>query len=176
MKRQIIRKLSEEVKLTAFQKERLTVELLCIRMDHEVSSKFTEYMKANKTEVETFLNELNVESRNEIKAIIENLEFMNNHTLVETVQEFTSDREKLLKQLYNIESIKNKYKLSVELFEEAIFKYKHGLMYLPQEVIESLRNKVFLDCGAYSGDSALMFEKEYYPSRIYSFEPVTENY
>lgn len=176
IKRQIIRELPDDVELTTFQKERLTVELLCIRLDHEVSRRFTEHMKKNKAEVETFLNDLDVESKDNIKTIIENLEFMSNHTLVETIQKFTSDREKLLKQLYSIESIKNKYKLSIELYEEAIFKYKHGLKCLPQEVIKTLRNKVFLDCGAYSGDSALMFEKEYYPSRIYSFEPVTENY
>lgn len=133
-------------------------------------------MKKNKSEVETFLNDLDVESKNEIKTIIENLEFMSNHTLVETVQKFTSDREKLLKQLYNIELIKDKYKLSFEVHEEAIFKYKHGLKDLPQEVINTLRNKIFLDCGAFSGDSALVFEKEYHPSKIYSFEPVKENY
>lgn len=176
MKRQIIRELSKDVELTKFQKERLTVELLCIRMDHEVSPRFTEYMKVNKAEVDSFLNDLDVESRDGIKTIIENLEFMSGHTLVESVKKFTSDRQKLLKQLYSIESIKNKYKLPIELYEEAIFKYKHGLKYLPQEIIQALRNKIFLDCGAYSGDSALMFEKEYYPSRIYSFEPVKENY
>jgi len=176
IKRQIIRELSKDVELTKCQKDRLTLELLGIRLDHQVSNKFTEYINANKAEVETFLNDLDVESKDEIKTILENLEFMSTHTLVETVQKFTSDREKLLNQLYSIESIMDKYKLSVELYEEAIFKYKHGLRYLPQEVIETLRNKVFLDCGAYSGDSALMFEKEYYPSRIYSFEPVTENY
>ncbi|MFX0178149.1 MAG: FkbM family methyltransferase [Candidatus Hodarchaeota archaeon] len=152
------------------------MELLSIRLDHEVSRRFIEYMKKNKSEVETFLNDLDVESKNEIKTIIENLEFMSNHTLVETVQKFTSDREKLLKQLYNIELIKDKYKLSFEVHEEAIFKYKHGLKDLPQEVINTLRNKIFLDCGAFSGDSALVFEKEYHPSKIYSFEPVKENY
>ncbi len=176
VKRQIIRELSKDVELTKFQKERLTVELLCIRFDHEVSSKFTEYIKANEAEVETFLNDLDNESRNELKAIIENLEFMSNNALDDTIQEFTSDRQKLLKQLQSIESIKDKYRLSLELYEEGIFKYKHGLTYLPQEVIETLKNTVFLDFGAYSGDSALMFEREYYPSRIYSFEPVAENY
>jgi FkbM family methyltransferase len=176
IKRKIIRELPNNVELTTFQKERLYVEILCIRADHEVARRFTEFVMENKAEIETVLNDLDVESKDEIKTIIENLEFMSSHTLVEAVQKFTSNREKLLEHLYKLESIKNKYKLPLELHEEAIFKYKHGLKYVPKEVIKALRNKVFLDCGAFTGDSALMFEKEYYPSRIYSFEPITENY
>ncbi|MFX0060523.1 MAG: hypothetical protein ACFE8J_19685, partial [Candidatus Heimdallarchaeota archaeon] len=176
IKRQIIRELPKDVELTTFQKERLYVEILAIRADHEIATRFINYIKGNKVEVESFLNDLDLESKDEIKTVIENLEFMSKHTLVESVQKFTSNREKLLMHLDNLESIKNKYKLPIELHEEGIFKYRHGLKYLPQEVSKTLINKVFLDCGAFSGDSALMFEKEYYPSIIYSFEPVAENY
>ncbi|MFX1277747.1 MAG: hypothetical protein ACFFAT_22235, partial [Promethearchaeota archaeon] len=163
IKRKIIREILEDVELTTFQKERLYLEILAIRADHEISSRFMEYVKKNKAEVEAFLNDLDTETKDEIKAIIGYLEFMSKTTLMEAVQKFTSSKEKLLKHLNNLESMKNNYKLPLELHEEAIFKYKHGLKYLPQDIIQALRNKVFLDCGAFSGDSALMFEKEYYP-------------
>lgn len=176
IKRQIIRELPKDVELTKFQKGRLYQEIKAISADHEIARRFTDYIKENKVEVESFLNNLDLESKDEIKTIIENLEFMIKHTLLETVQKFTSNGQKLLKYLDNLESIKNKYKLPLEFHEEGIFKYKHGLKYLPQEVIKALRNKVFLDCGAFTGDSALMFDKDYNPSIIYSFEPIAENY
>lgn len=62
------------------------------------------------------------------------------------------------------------------MYEEAIFKYKHGLKLLPEDIIKGLDNKDFIDCGAYIGESALIFEKEYNPNKIYSFEPVLDNY
>jgi FkbM family methyltransferase len=68
------------------------------------------------------------------------------------------------------------YKLPIEIHEEAIFKYEHGLKFLPRYIVDSLKNKDFIDCGAYTGDSALFFEKELEPSRIYSFEPVPDNF
>jgi FkbM family methyltransferase len=175
MKRQIIRKLPANIKFTKFQKERLYWELLCIRLDYEVTGRFIEYIDQHKFEVDNFLSSLDVESRNNLNKVIENLEYMNTHTLVQTLQKFTSNMDKLLEHLNYLESIKNDYILPLELHEEGIFKYKHGLNYLPQEVIKGLRGSVFLDCGAFTGDSASMFEKEYFPSSIYSFEPNPES-
>ena len=175
MKRQIIRELPANINLTRFQKERLYWELLCIRLDYEVAGRFIEYIEQHKFEVENFLNSLDVESRNDLNKIIENLEYMNTHTLSQTIQRSTSNKEKLLEHLNYLESAKNDYILPLELHEEGIFKYKHGLKYLPQEVIEGLRESIFLDCGAFTGDSATMFEREYFPSSIYSFEPNPEN-
>lgn len=176
IKRQIIHDFLTDIQLTKYQKERLTIEINLIRADHEIANRFTEYIEKNKSEVEAFLSNLDHESKDEINTIIEELSFMSNHTLMEAVQKYVSNREKILKHIINMESIKNSYKLPLELHEEGIFIYNHGLKFLPQEVIESLRNKVFLDCGAFAGDSALMFEKEYFPSKIYSFEPIAENY
>jgi len=176
IKRKLISELPKEIELTNFQKERLYWELICIRLDHEIASRFIEYVKKNKAEVDTFLIDLDVESRDEIKTVIANLEFMCKITMEEAIQKFTSNKKKLLEHLNNLEFIKSNYKLPIELHEEGVFKYKHGLVYIPQEVIYALRNKAFLDCGAFNGDSALMFEKELDPSKIYSFEPVAENY
>ena len=67
-------------------------------------------------------------------------------------------------------------KLHENLYEQSVFGYKHGLVYLSEETLKFLNNKDFLDCGAYIGDSALIFEKYYNPRKIYSFEPDEENY
>lgn len=34
-----------------------------------------------------------------------------------------------------------------------------------------MKNRDFIDGGAYNGDSALMFERDFKPNKIYSFEP-----
>ena len=47
---------------------------------------------------------------------------------------------------------------------------------LPEDILKFLDNKDFIDCGAYFGDSALMFEKDYNPRKIYCFEPNPESY
>jgi len=176
IKRQIIRELSNDIKLTPFQENRLNWEINSIRGDYEFGLKFTEYLKENQANIEAFINDLDSESKNEVKTVLKNIEFINTHTLIETVQEFISKKDKLIEQLNSSESIRSKYKLPIEIHEEAIFKYKHGLKFIPQNIIETLKNKDFLDCGAYMGDSALIFEREYNPSKIYAFEPVQDNY
>ena len=176
IKREVIHGLLSDIQLTKYQKERLTLEIRLIQLDHEIAAQFTEYIKENKSEVKAFLDSLDYESKEEMNTIIEELSFMNNHTLMEAVRKYISSREKILKYMQNMESIKNSYKLPLEFHEEGIFKYNHGLKFLPQKVIKNLRNKVFLDCGAFVGDSALIFERKYFPSKIYSFEPIAENY
>jgi len=176
IKRQIIRELPKDVNLTNFQKERLYWEIIFIHLEHEMALRFIEYITQNKFEVENFINDLDKESKGELENVIKNLKFMSELNLMEVVQKFMVSKKKLLEHLYNLETIKNNYKLPVELHEEAIFKYKHGLKYLPLEIIKTLKSTVFLDCGAFTGDSAIIFEKEYHPSRIYAFEPNPDNY
>jgi len=176
IKREFIREFARDKKLTVFQKKRLAMEIACIRTDYELGLRFIEYINENQAEIETFINDLDSESKNEIKTILKNLEFMSTHTSIETVQKFILKGDEVFEQLNTIESIKNRYKLPFDMYEESIFKYKHGLKFVPQNILNSLNNKDFLDCGAYIGESALIFEREYNPNKVYSFEPVPENY
>lgn len=50
-----------------------------------------------------------------------------------------------------------------------------GLAYLPKECTDKLKQKVFIDGGAYVGQAAIPF-LEYNPSKIYCFEPVSNNH
>ncbi|MFO7795235.1 MAG: FkbM family methyltransferase [Promethearchaeia archaeon] len=176
IKRKIIRDLEKEYKLTAFQKERINWEITSIRGDIEFAQHFNDYIKKNRKKIKHFLSDLDLESKEEMEKILENLDFMSNHDIVEIIENFMPKMGELMEHLNSIEIIRNKYKLPIEIHEEAIFKYKHGLNFIPNDVIDNLANKVFLDCGAYMGDSALVFEKDCNASRIYSFEPVPDNY
>jgi FkbM family methyltransferase len=149
---------------------------MTIRTDYELGLRFIEYITKNQDQIELFINDLDSESKKELETILKNLEYMSTHTLLETIQKFILRPNELLEQLNTIESIKDAYKLPMEIYEESIFKYKHGLKLLPEDIIKSLDNKDFIDCGAYIGESALIFEKEYNPNKIYSFEPVLDNY
>lgn len=74
---------------------------------------------------------------------------------------------------------KNRYVLLPKEFNHYrnyIFYYKHGLIYLSKNEIKKTENKDFIDAGAYIGDSALMFAKEFKPKKIYAFEPSGKNY
>ena len=176
IKREFIRKFAQEKELTDFQKKRLTIEITSIRTDYELGLRFIEYINKNQTDIEAFINTLDSESKNEMKTILMNLEFISTHTSIETIQKFILREDEVFAQFNTIESIKNKYNLPLDMYEESIFKYKHGLKYVPQDILQTLNNKNFLDCGAYIGESALIFEKEYNPNKIYSFEPLPENY
>jgi len=101
----------------------------------------------------------------------------------EIIRDFGTERElnKYQKEILSaiVQSLSFDYDIG-EKFHEYIEKnqpdHKHGLKYVPLSVLNSLKNKDFLDCGAYFGDSALMFARDYHPNNIYSFEPDPENY
>lgn len=62
-----------------------------------------------------------------------------------------------------------KYKLSKDEYDYEVFIYHHGLRFANQKTKEYVKNKDFIDAGAYIGDSALVF-MDYLPNKIYSFE------
>jgi len=48
--------------------------------------------------------------------------------------------------------------------------YHHGLTLLDWKALNFLSNKIFIDCGASFGDSAVIFSKYYNPEKVISFE------
>ncbi len=78
-------------------------------------------------------------------------------------------------------NIINKYyeKYNLEGWEKLeinVFKYHCGLKKLPKEIRKNLKGKVFIDGGAFWGDSMLVLNDKYSPSKIICFEPNTVNY
>ena len=176
LKRYFIDEYVKDKELTPFQKNRITFDLLSIRLDYEASPLFIDYIKKHRIEVEKFVDALDDESKLEMTTILDNLNYMSAHSLDEAIKKFFMRGTYTLEHLDNMEIIKQTYPLPTDMYEESIFKYKHGLVYVPDRAINSIEHKDFLDCGAYMGESALMFEKDYDPRKIYSFEPVPDNY
>ena len=65
------------------------------------------------------------------------------------------------------------YMLPVKHFEASVFIYKHGIDCISN--LEALRDKDIFDVGGFIGDSLLVL-KPLTNRRIYSFEPVRENF
>lgn len=49
--------------------------------------------------------------------------------------------------------------------------YESGLVFLSDEVLDTIKGSIAIDCGAYWGDTAIVFS-EYGPSKVFAFEPV----
>ena len=174
IKKEFIHKFAKNKKLTDFQKSLLMGLINSIWLDYEIGLRYSEYIEKSRLSIEDFIFDLDSESKNEVKTILDYVKIMKTYTLKEVVNYFMSKGEKILEHLNDQEYIKNKYKM--DLYEESIFKYKHGLIFIPQDIIKSIENKDFLDCGGYIGGSALIFEREYKPHKVYSFEPDPANY
>jgi len=177
LKKEIIRDFGTERKLTRFQKDMLSIIALAFSMDHYIGEKFHKYMEKNQPDIDALIDDFDRESKDQFNQFFSDLEYMKSHNALDSVQYFIRNKEKIMSYIDVSESLKNQYYLPVEVpGDVSVFKHKHGLKYLPLSVINSLKGKDFLDCGAYFGDSALMFAKDYHPNNIYSFEPDPENY
>src|SRR5574344_198334 len=77
------------------------------------------------------------------------------------------ESEKFLKAL---PLIKEKYKGNFNnYYLPEVFFYHHGLKFCPNSVQKYIKNKAFVDVGAFYGDSTIVMN-EYNPSKIFAFE------
>ncbi len=60
-------------------------------------------------------------------------------------------------------------------FDVNIFYYQYGLRDMPHSLKEYIAGKDFIDIGAFTGDSSLMF-LQYSPNQVYAYEPVSDNF
>ncbi|MBD3337562.1 MAG: FkbM family methyltransferase [Candidatus Lokiarchaeota archaeon] len=136
---------------------------------------FYNELKANEDTLNEIIEKLNEQSRNAVKKFINRLKYVSTHLYIDLIVDLFKNEEKLMKHLEKVNSYRD-LKLHENLYEESVFGYHHGLVYLPKDRLRTIANKDFLDCGAFVGDSALIFEKFYNPKKIYSFEPDEESY
>lgn len=62
----------------------------------------------------------------------------------------------------------------IKELDSKVFAYHHGLKLLGTKCSDYVQNKIFIDAGAYHGDSTLVLS-QYHPSKIYAFEPSEHN-
>lgn len=86
-------------------------------------------------------------------------------------QNFETEYEKLGDQICstNLEYWKNQYKLCEDSYDIEVLLNHHGLKNCSLKVKDYIKDKDFIDGGAYIGDSVLVL-LEYFPKKIYSFE------
>ena len=103
------------------------------------------------------------------------LEFENEY-FINPVNIFTEEELKEQKNCKKfIKTGKKIYNFPTDFYEYSVLYYHNGLKLLNNNCIDYLENKDFIDGGACIGDSASVFEKEYNPKNIYSFEPLKSN-
>lgn len=136
---------------------------------------FYRYLKDNKHTLDSLIENLDNESKIVVDLILKDAEYISTHNFVDLLRDLLNKDELIMNHLESLNNYRH-LKLYANLYEQSVFDYKHGLVFLPEENISLLNNKDFIDCGAYIGDSALIFETYYNPRKIYAFEPDVENY
>jgi len=137
---------------------------------------FYKYLKDNKDTLDSLIKTFDTESKKVVKSIINDAEYIDSHNFVDMLRDLFSKEEEIFKHLEMAKSYKHFQLPNQNYYEQNIFDYKHGLIFLPKTTLKFLYNKDFIDCGAYIGDSAIVFEKYFNPRKIYAFEPDKENY
>lgn len=104
-------------------------------------------------------------------------ENISNFYLYDRDKFFADFEVKMKKECSTLEAqVKGKYHVPPECnIEVSVFHYHNGLKLLPRELLAGLQNRDFIDGGALWGDSAIVLS-QYQPHKIYSFEPLRENY
>lgn len=75
------------------------------------------------------------------------------------------------KVLARTRAFREKYQIGTnKTFLCPIF-YESGLVFLSEDVRKTIAGSAVIDCGAYWGDTAIVFS-EYAPAKVYAFEPV----
>lgn len=79
-------------------------------------------------------------------------------------------QSKIDRQKFNLK------KLGIKDYNVEAFYGLSGLRWLPEIVKDKLKQGIFLDVGAYDGDSALALMDFFKPRKIYAFEPANFNF
>jgi len=137
---------------------------------------FYRYLMNNKDTLDSVVKSLDSESKKVVDSILKDAEYISVCNFVDMLQDFFSKDEEIFKHLELAKSCRH-FKLDQQnYYEQNIFDYQHGLVFLPEETLNFLNDKDFIDCGAYIGDSAIIFEKYFNPRKIHAFEPDIKNY
>lgn len=119
--------------------------------------------------IENLKKGLDIESQNLIDKILKRQKYIFTHDLIDNRIIFDPGE---IKEQEAIESYRKKSRLRPDWsWCPEAFYYHHGLKFLPDKVLKDLEGKDVIDGGAYTGDSAMAFFKNYSFGKIFSFEP-----
>ncbi len=87
---------------------------------------------------------------------------------------YWSKYDKKLITIYEKSKFKQPFP-DIATFNSFTFLHKYGLGDLPEDVLKSVNGKDIIDAGGLNGDTALIFKDLFPNSKIYVYEPLSEN-
>lgn len=141
-----------------------------------ISSNFIDYENKNKNSINEKINAL---KKNLDEQSLELIDKIPKRFL------YISSNNMISNKLFDIDEIRERKEINIEKYQKLYllsqyeiptFHFHNGLKLLPIEIINKLKNTDAIDAGAYDGDSAIIFNKEYAFNKIYSFEPQPNNF
>ncbi len=150
--------------------------------EKEVALSYVKYIFANNPEIDE--NIFSKESLSEIKDILSNQFHFSygNHVPWKKLYPGSKFQELKQAQKFHKKTLRKKgevyeyngFKSKLANFEYGVLVNNCGIKYLPEEVRASIKNTVFVDCGAFTGDSAFVLNK-LKPAEILAIEPDENN-
>lgn len=143
---------------------------------------FIHYFSLNKEQQKIKLNSLlqglDQESSKLVKLILERQKYVLTHNVFGLKNRLSDTEKEIQKTFYKeIGKLKRSFiDYDFSKFPSESFVFLSGLRFLPQNIQKQLCNGVFIDGGAFNGDSALSFYRNYERIKVYSFEPEEKNY
>jgi FkbM family methyltransferase len=135
------------------------------------------YKISNNIEILTCFKELDNISLEIIKTIFDRIAYISCSEKLKKNRLFSY--EEILEQrrvLSFIKNTKKQLRIPLDRLDPSVFYYYCGLSLIQENINNLLYDRDYIDGGAYLGDSSLVFEKNFSPRRIYSFEPNPINY
>ena len=155
---------------------RVKKKYLRTESEFNIASSFSKYLyneEIFKNKIGALKKNIDLESANTADKIAERYGYLFSNSIVDENQ--FSEEELNMQKNVKWKKIKNKYP-GFKDFEISTFKFHNGLKIVPNYVLEKIKNKDCIDAGAFNGDSAIIFNKNYNFKGIYSFEPLLENF
>ena len=149
-------------------------------------SNFKKYFLANNMpeKIALLKNNLDKASKDNIDLYLERMLYLPDGNLKNVyklskiyLDSLQTTEEKILKMEYvdNWAKYRADFFLSEDVFSADVFLFHHGLRFTPDKIKEYIKNKDFIDGGAWIGDGTLILNKYYDPKKIYAFELSLKN-
>lgn len=152
------------------------------------SIEFFEYICKNKENLDFDLTQFNEKDRESLIKYIRNIflitfvdkirkDMLFNKEDFEIIKRYNSLAKtiKYRNNAYEFSYNRKRYVLPTAKIDIPVFYHSYKIDEIPCNVLKKIQGKIFIDCGAFIGDTSLILNK-FNPGKIYAFEPVKENY
>jgi FkbM family methyltransferase len=145
------------------------------KLEEEISEKFNKYFHNNdiKEKIKKLKENLDINSTKEIDNIVTRYKILSKNNFINKKNIIT--KQEIIEQK-KAKKIKLKKYPKINRYIPEVFYGISGLKWLPEKQKNRLKNKTFIDVGGYIGDSAINFYYKFFPQKIYTFEPETNNF